>query len=226
MKVAVVSRNPHRLEMHKNTLRPYLQHISPHPDVIIAVGGDGTFLAAERFYPGIPKLLVREDSICNKCSCETLPDALQKLLRERFEVQEFFKLEVRVGQERKEAANDVIVRNVHPTHAIRFTLTINGRKMPNEFIGDGIVVSTAFGSQGYFRSITGQHFDKGFGIAFNNTTIKRQPIIIPQVRSIVVNITRGLAHVAADNNPEIMLADKDTSIEITQSSAVARIIKF
>ena len=225
MNIAITSRNPHRLEMHKSTIRPYLSHISDKPDAVLTVGGDGSFLAAERFFPGIPKLLVREDSICKKCSCESLPDALQKLFCERFAVQEFPKIEVTVNEKKMEAANDVVIRNVHPTHAIRFVLTINGKKVPGELIGDGLVVSTAFGSQGYFQSITGRHFEQGFGIAFNNTTVKREPIIVPRM-SIVLQLTRGMAHVAADNDPNIIVIDKGEKVEIIQSSNVARIIKF
>src|SRR3989344_876896 len=120
MNIAITSRNPHRLEMHKSTIHPYLSHISDKPDVVLTVGGDGSFLSAERFFPGIPKLLVREDSICKKCTCDSLSEALERLMKNHFNLQNFSKLAVTVKGIKKEAANDVIIRNIHPTHAIRF----------------------------------------------------------------------------------------------------------
>jgi hypothetical protein len=37
------------------------------PDFIITVGGDGTLLQAERCYPSIPKLPVRDSLRCYRC---------------------------------------------------------------------------------------------------------------------------------------------------------------
>ena len=30
------------------------------PDFVVSLGGDGTFLVAERLYPGVPKLIARQ----------------------------------------------------------------------------------------------------------------------------------------------------------------------
>ena len=51
MKFAIVSRNPETLRKHKATIKKYLNYISTNPDVVIAVGGDGAYLASERFFP-------------------------------------------------------------------------------------------------------------------------------------------------------------------------------
>ena len=226
MKIAVVSRNPHKLEKHRETLRKYLQYFSDEPDVVVAVGGDGTFLAAERVYPGVPKLLIREESICNKCDWDDVDDGLQRVVRGQFSIVEFKKIVAHVKGEIKEAVNDIVIRNVHPTHAIRFFVWINQKKLPQEFIGDGIVIATAFGASGYFHSITRTCFTQGSGVAFNNTTVQHPPLTISASDKVTIEITRGFAHVAADNNPQLTVVGKGDKIHIQQSSSVARIIKF
>ena len=91
MKIAVVSRSKNRLENNLQTIRKYKRFISDKPDVVVAVGGDGTFLAAERYYPGTPKLLVRDGSICNKCDWDNLDEGLKRLLESKFSIKTFHK---------------------------------------------------------------------------------------------------------------------------------------
>ncbi|MBI4153249.1 hypothetical protein HY497_01885 [Candidatus Woesearchaeota archaeon] len=226
MKIMIVSRSKQRLSKHIETVRKYKRFISDKPEVIIALGGDGTFLAAERFYPGIPKLLVRDDSICNKCDWNNLDEGIKRLLDNQFTIKEFNKLKTTLKGIELEGANDIVIRNVHPTHAIRFRLLVNNKIIGDELIGDGIVVSTVFGSEGYFRSITKKHFEKGLGVAFNNITTIHEPLFIKPDSIITIQITRGIAHVAADNNPVIAVADKGDKIVIRQSRNTARIIRF
>jgi len=78
MKIAVVSKDPKKLKSQLKTLRKYLSFMSNRPNIVVALGGDGTFLAAERFFPGIPKLLVREQSICNKCDWDNLDEGIKR----------------------------------------------------------------------------------------------------------------------------------------------------
>jgi NAD kinase len=226
MKLAFVSRNPRKLEKHLPSLKPYLSFIHNNPEVVIAIGGDGTFLAAERYYPGVPKLLIREQSICNKCDWDNLEEGLKLLVVGKFKVEEFPKITAQIHGKCVEAVNDIVVRNVHPTHAIRFHVTVNGKRIPEEIIGDGIVVSTVYGSEGYFRSITGEHFEEGMGIAFNNTTKNHKPLFVPLGTIIKVEMSRGFAHVVGDNNPNVFVAEKGDVIEIMKSDDVARHIRF
>ena len=226
MKIAVVSRSEHRLKKHLETVRKYKRFISDKPDVVIALGGDGTFLAAERYYSGIPKLLVRDDSICNKCDWDNLEEGIKRLLGNRFTIKTINKIETDFKGALLEGVNDIVVRNAHPTHAIRFRLWVDKKKIGGEFIGDGLVVSTPFGSEGYFRSITKRHFEKGLGIAFNNITEKYEPLFIDSDSVVTIQLIRGMAHVAADNNPEMVIADKGDKIVIRQSKSTARIVRF
>jgi len=73
-----------------------------------------------------------------------------------------------------------------------------------EFIGDGLVVATPFGSTGYYRSITDSYFELGIGIAFNNSTEQADSLVVKEQRQIKVLITRGPALLYADNQTKII----------------------
>ncbi|MEM7816858.1 MAG: hypothetical protein QXZ20_03015, partial [Candidatus Aenigmatarchaeota archaeon] len=106
----------------------------------------------------------------------------------------------------------------------RFYVKINAKKITNELIGDGIVISTPYGSRGYFKSITRKTFEKGIGIAFNNTTKKMKPMIIDDNSIIEILINRGKGVIAFDNNPRLIrIKDRDV-IKIKKSEKKARII--
>ena len=226
MRLAIVSRDPARLRKHLGTIRRYRASLSKRPEIVIALGGDGTFLAAERIFPAVPKLLVREQSICNKCDWDNLDEGIKRLLAGAFTVQAFGKLRVRADGRTLEAVNDVVLRNASPTEAIRFTLQVNGKRIGGEWIGDGIVVATAFGSEGYFRSITRQHFEEGIGLALNNTTRAHGPLLLDAQARIVVRLTRGQAHVAVDNHPELLVLREGGRLTITTSRDAARIVRL
>ncbi len=226
MKIAIVSRDVRRLKKHIKTISKYKKFLSKKPDVVIALGGDGTFLTAERYYPGIPKLLVRDQSICQKCDWDNLEEGIKRILNKRYYIEKFPKIEARVNGTRVEAVNDIVVRNIHPMHGIRFNILVNGKKLNKEFIGDGIVASTAWGSHGYFHSITRSHFEKGIGIAFNNSTKPHKPLIFPKGAKVTIKLNRGSAHVVGDNHPEIYLVPEGKRIVIRQCKEHARIVRL
>jgi NAD kinase len=226
MKLAIVSRSPEKLKKHLKSIQRYKQHISKNPDIIVAIGGDGTFLSAEQQWPGIPKFLIRDQSICNKCDWDNVDEGLKRILAGKYTTHTFSKIKAKVNGITLTAINDIVIRNDHPTHAIRFKLFVDGKQRGGEYIGDGIVISTTFGSEGYFRSITHQHFEKGMGIAFNNTTQKYDPIITNKNAKIVVELTRGGAHIAADNNPDIYVLPEKKRITIQQSTEKAQLVRL
>lgn len=196
------------------------------PDIVISYGGDGTFLKAEQKYPSVPKVLFRYSKICKKCHNLPINHALQLLKKKQYCVNVHNKLKTRIGKTTLYATNDIVVRNINPLHAIRFTLRVNGKPRDGEFIGDGIIASTPFGSTGYYYSATGKTFKKGIGLAFNNTTQKHKPLVLPENAKVKLTLTRGDAHVAADNNPALKILKEGKSITINQSKQHARIISF
>lgn len=216
MKVLLVGKNTKDIEQLVKNLG--FELVTQNPDVVISYGGDGTLLSAEREYPGIPKLPIRNSQICNKCTDHEDKLILKKLLENELKIKEYQKLETTVLYRKFYALNDFVIRNSDPTHTIRFKMNRGSL-----LIGDGIVISTPFGSTGYFKSITDETFKDGFGIAFNNTTEKTSPIFLKDGDSITFKLVRGKATLSFDNSPEIFTIDEGSELIFKLSDQVARI---
>lgn len=199
-----------------------------HPDVVISYGGDGTLLFSERLYPGIPKLPIRDSQICIKCPFHSEEDLLKQLSANALKLKEYKKLETTILYKTLTALNDFVVRNTTPIHAIRFNVNrhpepVSGSADDRLLIGDGIVLSAAFGSTGYFKSITGRSFETGFGLAFNNTTEKLSPVFLKEEDLITFKLMRGTATLSFDNNPDIFKVDEESELVFKLSDQAAKI---
>jgi len=203
---------------------------SENPDLVISLGGDGTFLRAERKFPGMPKLLVRDSKICEKCDIDSFEDeVLKKIKNGKYKIKESIKLEAKLNNEKIRnfyAMNEFSIRNRYQTNAIRFLVEVNKRSIAEEIIGDGIVVSAPFGSTGYFNSITGQKFKKGIGIGFNNPTKKLKNLVISENSKVRIRLVRGVANLSCDNDPKIYRVKRNDVIEIWKSSRKAKIVEL
>lgn len=197
-----------------------------NPDAVICQGGDGTLLLAERLYPSIPKILVKDSPTCQKGVNLPLETVKQKILDREFEIIEYPKLECSVNQKQKLVCfNDFIIRNDFPTHAIRFDLEVNQKKYQN-LIGDGLVVATPFGSTAYYNSITRKPFEKGLGLAFNNLTQYQDHLVLDENAVIRIKINRKTAHLVADNNPDFIQLKENDLVEIKKAKETAKLIRL
>lgn len=196
--------------------------VTSSPDVIVSYGGDGTLLAAERLYPEIPKLPIRDSLVCKKCPDHEEKVLLKELLEGKLFLKEYKKIETKIMYQAFLALNDFSIRNVEPMHAIRFKISNTDKLM----IGDGIVLSTPFGSTGYFKSITGETFENGWGVAFNNTTEKVPPVFLKDEDTITFKLIRGNATLSFDNNPDVFKVDEGSELQFKLSDKIAKIYEL
>lgn len=218
MKVQLFGKNSKNIEGLVNNLG--FKIVTSNPDVIISYGGDGTLLSAERKFPSIAKLPLRNSQICNKCLNHEEGVMLKKLLAGKLKLKEYQKLETVILYKNFYALNDFVIRNSNPTHTIRFRTSKTKEKL---LIGDGIVIATPFGATGYFKSVTHKTFNKGFGLAFNNTTEKIFSVICKDNDSVSFYLIRGKSTLSMDNNPDIFEIDENSEIVFKLSNQVARI---
>ncbi len=226
MKLSVFSLNSSLVKDYKHLIKKNFSYDDKHPEMVVSLGGDGTFLMAERRYPGIPKLLVRDSNICNKCDWSSLSPILDKLRRNEFAIEEHMKLEADVRGDKKLCLNDAVIRNKMPIHAIRFILSVDGKQVNGELIGDGVVVATPFGSTAYYYSITKKMFNEGIGIALNNLSMPVENIITGENSLIEIKLTRGDATFSYDNDENIITLKTGDKVVIKKSGEVARIVKI
>ncbi len=195
-----------------------------NPDIVVCYGGDGTLVRSETAYPGVPKVPLRNSDICKKCSIFPNDTVLEKIKSGKYTTEQLFKLSASAKGKTLTGMNDIIVHNKDPRHGIRYTLSVNGRKIQHEIVGDGIIVATPFGSTGYFRSITDSFFEVGIGIAFNNSTEQSDHMVVSDESIIEMTITRGPAIIYADNHEETVDLAEGESVMIKKSPSVAKLL--
>jgi len=200
--------------------------VDTEEDLIIAYGGDGTLLWAEREFPGVPKLVIRRSRICKKCERHSNDVVFACLKKGEFSETHIRKLEGCIGDKRFLAINDVIVHNNLVTSGVRYRVWINDEPYSDEIVGDGLVVATPFGSSAYYRSITHSIFHTGIGLAFNNSTEPVDHLVLGEKDIVRVLITRGPAVVAADNNPNTLQLSEGDEVRIELSESQATIFSL
>ena len=226
MKIVIFGRNKEVISKYKKQIKKNsLVYDEKNPDIVISLGGDGTFLMAERVYPGVPKLLIRDKNVCIKCDWDSLSPILNRLKNGKYKIEEHRKLEA-IYKKKVFAINDIVIRNDNPVHAIRFFLSVNGKRVNGELIGDGVVIATPFGSTAYYYSITKKTFKKGIGIAFNNLAEKLENMNVSDNAKVDIKITRGNATLSWDNEEKTPILKKGDKIIIKLSKETAKIVKI
>lgn len=227
MKLFIVARNNEVIEEYKaEILKHGFEYGENNPDMILSLGGDGTFLVAERIFPGIPKLMVRDSDICNKCSIDSFDKLIDQIKDKNYNIIEYDKLETKFNENKLIAANDITIRNKYPQEAIRFQISIDDKPLDGLHIGDGIVVSTVWGSTGYFQAITGKDFKDGFGIALNNVKETKKDHYINTNEQVKVLIKRGHATLTSDNDRKVYTLFEGDSVIIKIHKEKVKIIEM
>jgi NAD+ kinase len=223
MRLAITGKIRADVERLKQQARKLGFQLSQKPDLVISFGGDGSLLYAERVFPGVPKLPLRNKSLCLTCNEGNLEALLGALKQRRFRVVSYPKLEARAKGKVLLAANDLVIRNLQPYAALRFSLSSNGKRV-GEFIGDGCVIATTFGSTGYFRSVSHCSFDSGFGLALNNPTKQHDPLYTetPKFR---ITILRGEGVLCADNNALCIPLSRGDIVTVRKSAKLIRVVR-
>lgn len=235
MNFAVITRDKADKKRIEKLLKKKKQKISTKPDIVVACGGDGTLLIAEREFPGIPKLMLKNSSNCRTCPQTDLSEEeiIDKVLRDSYVIKEQPKIQAQWKRKNVVyatflATNDFMIRNQLLMQALRFKIEINDKVvLQDEIIGDGVVICTPFGSTGYYHSITKKSIKHDqIGIALNNATIDERAITTSQENTIIITILRMHADFAYDNSYAIEHLEPKDTITITKSDEVMRLIEY
>lgn len=199
--------------------------VENNPDVVIAFGGEGTFLFSEIAYPGVPKVFVVHSNKCKNCKSHDYKKIIRGLLDDEFKAVEFMKVQGSVNGKTLIGLNEINIHYIPPC-AIRFDVDVDKKTIVRECVGDGLVVSTPYGSSGYFSSITRKTFDKGMGIAFNNPVNAMAEVIVLESSKIKVKIVRGPGVMCADCNRQVIPLKKGDVVRIQKHARPARIMQL
>ncbi len=213
-------------ELKKILIENGFKIVGKNPDFIVTYGGDGTVLFCERKLPQVPKLIVKKSNVCRKCdyTLSELKNVLPKIREGKFRIRKEIKLETKINNEKLIGLNEIQIRSKTPIHALRFSLSVDGKDFSN-LIGDGVVVATPFGSTAYYKSTGGIKFTKGIGLSFNNLHNKRiKSFVYPDNSIIKTKIHRGPAWVLADNYERFFELKEGNVSTIKKSESQANFI--
>lgn len=128
-------------------------------DLVVTVGGDGTFLEGARMLKRQIIIGVNSDptwSVGRFCcaTSETFRSILSNLLKHKTDILQFPRLELRVAGKRFNVLNDFLFAHDNPAAMSRYLLTIGDKKEAQK--SSGVWVSSAAGSSGAMRSAGGK----------------------------------------------------------------------
>jgi len=191
------------------------------PELVIAHGGDGALLDAERLYPGISILPLRDQEtapLCNTHSYEKqlddfcagkTPKTINSKLYSSFDGREILGL------------NDIFIHNYNRGRAMRYRVWIDDELYANEIVGDAVGMATIHGSTAYYRSITHSVFKTGLGLAFSNSTEVVNHLVLPEDAVVRVKIIRGPGVMIADNSPDVIEIPEGSEVSISKAKEEA-----
>lgn len=190
---------------------PAITLVDENPEVVVCYGGDGTLLAAEHRWPGVPKVPIRNSRQGIRLMPHPANEVFDRLVGGALHRCEYTKLacELRTKGARVprcvvSAMNEVNVHMGRINSAVRFQLWIDGEPFGEgeEIIGDGFLVATPFGSTAYFKQIARGVLYTGLGVAFKLVSSVVNHVVIPDTSTVRAVITRGPALMGYDNAPD------------------------
>ena len=197
------------------------------PEFVFSYGGDGAILFSERLYPGVPKVTVRCSSKCNRCEFDSddIKSVVDKLKSGKYDIKKYMMIEADFNGKKILALNEIQVHNKLFTKAVRFNVYLDDELLYENVIGDGVVISTPFGSTAYYTSLGGEKFNSGIGIALNNPHERVNPIVAGESSAVEVEILREDACLLYDNDEEgKVLLKKGDRVSVKRYEGVARFV--
>jgi NAD+ kinase len=226
MNVAITGLEREKLASYIRKEFPEISIVRSNPEFILCYGGDGTLLYAERQYPGIPKVMIRNSRVCNTCARLGRDTILKLLIQNKFYLTEHYLLKAQVDHITMYGLNDIIVGHANINTSLRFVVYLNDEQYGGEYLGDGVIVATPLGSTAYYQSVTHSTFQSGLGVAFNNTVNSIGHLVVADSSIITVKVNREAAIIMADNDRTAIPVPLNTPVTIQRSDRVTSIVCY
>lgn len=153
----------------KDVLRKYKINFSPanrnklgkaqfrNKELIIAIGGDGTFLRAAHFIDrqlllGVNSDVKNKEGFFMKADKSNFEKKLEMILKNQFKIKKLPRLEAYINGKKSEtlALNEFFIGSGKAYHAAKYVIQVNGKKEIQK--SSGILVTTPIGSYSWAKS--------------------------------------------------------------------------
>ena len=219
--------------------REALHRELPGTDVLVVLGGDGTFLRAAHavIEDDVPLLGINVGKVgfLSKVEAKDIDRVLAMLVEGRFEIEPRMALEGRIlrggsdpTDDRLLALNDIVIARGSLARVVRLDTSIDSSHLAS-FIADGLVVASPTGSTGYSFSAGGPIL----GPTARNLVVTPIAGYLTTIRSVVVGPTAVVrcrvvdAHealVSVDGREDIPLAVGDV-VEVRAIERPVRLVE-
>lgn len=195
-------------------------------DVVITIGGDGTLLHAEIYYPGILKLPLGAGKLefLIEESLENWRKTIPLLLKNKYLVEKRFKISC---NKTPDALNEFNLAKEQLGQMFEGEIWVD-QKLAMKIRGDGLIIATPTGSTAYALAcgsdVIHPRLETISIVPVAPFTLNNRPMIIPAESNLEIRT----------KNPSIMIVDgmkitqyhKNTSFKIEAAKRPARIIRF
>ncbi len=208
-------------------------------DIVIVLGGDGTFLGASRLIGtrGTPMVGINLGSLgfLTEIQLDEIDKYLPRILSGDFVVEERMKLTVHLHRHEERIAkydvlNDVVINKGALGKIIQLETYVNGEILTT-FRADGLIIATPTGSTAYNLAAGGPIVTPDFEAIMITPicpfTLTNRPIVIPDTYEIKTSIKsqKGDVFLSLDGQLGLSLQEGDR-IEVRKSRHPLKLIKI
>lgn len=151
MRVALVAKPTKEAQAIKKKLSMEFSVVDKRPDLVISIGGDGTFLRSENMYSGVPKIGVAYGKVAflTQVHEAEISKMVKNLKRGKFKILERMKIKTELG----EGLNEVALLSPRIGETVKLRVKFGEHDI--QVIGDGLIIATPTGSTAYALSAGG-----------------------------------------------------------------------
>lgn len=203
------------------------------PDVVIAVGGDGTMLAAVRRSVAwdVPVLGFNLGTLGFLAEAEAsdLESVIAGLVAGEFEVEERMTVAATIGGVRALGVNDVVVEKIDTTRLVNLDVVIDGSAFTT-YRADGLVVATPTGSTAYSFSAGGPLVTPGIDMMVMTPVASHslfdRSLVLPGSSKIDVTVSRDRLVKVNVDKCDLGQLHEGESVRIERGDRPARFVSF
>ncbi len=170
---------------------PVISPTHSHPDLVLVLGGDGTFLRAARCFAqdNVPLVGINTGHLgfLTRIEANKVDTYLEAILDGKTSLE--YRMMLAVGSEDQLALNDVVIKNANPSRLAKLNVFVQDRFLA-DYDADGLIIATPTGSTAYNLSAGGPIIDPQLNaLALTPIcphSLSAKPIVMPADQPLII----------------------------------------